>query len=109
MFIHSHLIKFLDTRVLTTVPGYVDRIIREAVELEPHPNNMNGEDGLTLNGSWKPLFRLFRESRRPLSSSDYLTALLMATFSVLLPQAVTAVPFHNAVLLQDHLLDIFPF
>jgi hypothetical protein len=33
----------------------------------------------------------------------------MATFSILLPQAVTAVPFHNAVFLQDHLLDILPF
>jgi hypothetical protein len=109
MFIHNHLIKFQDTRSLPTVPGYMDRIIREAVELGLHPNNMNREDGLTFNGSWKPLFRLLGESRRPLSSSDWLTALLKVTFSILLPQAVTAVPFHNAVLLQDHLLDILPF
>jgi len=65
MFIHNHLIKSQDTRSLPTVPGYMDRIIREAVELELHPNNMNSEDDLTLNGSWKPLFRLLGESRSP--------------------------------------------
>jgi hypothetical protein len=70
MSIHKQLMNFQDTRILPTVPGYMDRIIREVVEFGLHPNNMNREDGLNLNGSWKPLFRLLRESRRPLSSSD---------------------------------------
>jgi hypothetical protein len=39
---YTYLIEFQDTRILSTVPGYVDRLTREAVELEFHPNNTNG-------------------------------------------------------------------
>jgi len=49
---HNHPIEFQVTRILSTVPGYMDRLIRGAVALELHLNNMNREDGLTLNGSF---------------------------------------------------------
>jgi hypothetical protein len=61
-FNHNHVIKFQDTRILSTVPGYMERLIMEAVELEIHPNNMNMKDGLTLRGSLKPPLCLLRDS-----------------------------------------------
>ena len=77
-FKHDDLITFQDIRILSTVP-HMDRLIREVAEMELHANNANRENCLTLSGSWKPLFRLLRGSKRRPSSGDYLTAFLRAT------------------------------
>jgi hypothetical protein len=50
-FNHNHVIKFEETWILSTVPGHIKKLLREAVQFELHPKNMNREDGLTLNGS----------------------------------------------------------
>jgi len=57
----SHCFQFQDTSILAMRSGCMEHIIREAIEIELHPDNMNREEGFSLIKSWKPLLQTVKE------------------------------------------------
>jgi hypothetical protein len=41
-------------------PENLDQITGDAIEIELHPNNINREDGFSLNRSWNPLIHILK-------------------------------------------------
>jgi hypothetical protein len=43
--------------ILTTKSECVECLIGEAIDIKPHPDNRNREEGFSLSRSWKPLIK----------------------------------------------------
>jgi hypothetical protein len=50
-----HRIQLHSSSILATKTRSMDRIVRDAIEIELYPDNINREDGFCLSKSWKPL------------------------------------------------------
>jgi hypothetical protein len=69
----GHHIQFHNSSILVTKIRYLDRIVKEAIEIELRPYNINREGGFCLSKSWKPLIgslKLSGHDPSPLADTD---------------------------------------
>jgi hypothetical protein len=79
----GHPIQLPNTSILARKSRCIDQVIREEVEIEFYPNNMNKDDGFSLSKSWKPLICALKEQKQALAK-DMHTLLFIPSLLVVL-------------------------
>jgi hypothetical protein len=78
-------IQFHNSSILATKTGFMDRLVREAIETELHHYNINRENRFCLSKSWTPLvgsLKLSGHDPGPLGDGVPTLALTHALFTV---------------------------
>jgi hypothetical protein len=57
----GHTIDFNNTSILDKATGYMDQMIKEAIEIRLYPNNFSRVLGFTFNWSWHPLTNMIKK------------------------------------------------
>jgi hypothetical protein len=55
-----HRIDFHDASKLKTATRYMDRLVREAIEIRLYPDNFNRDDGFNLSYAWRPIIKMLQ-------------------------------------------------
>jgi hypothetical protein len=58
----SVFINFNGTSKLCTAARYMDRLVKEAIEIRLHPNNFNRDEGFSLSHTWRPVINMLKRS-----------------------------------------------
>jgi hypothetical protein len=62
--------------ILENVTGYMDRLVKEAIEICLHPNNFNRDGGFTSSRAWQPVTNMLKQSGEPISKEGQTTQVL---------------------------------
>lgn len=65
----NHYLRFDQARILATEKRYVPRMLREAIEIQKHPNNFNREDGWKVPPVWDPVLHLIKSQAQPTTAA----------------------------------------
>jgi hypothetical protein len=65
-----HKIGFGEATILARSTGYMDILVKDAVEIRLHPNNFNRDNGFMLSQAWYPLINVLHKANNVKQHSD---------------------------------------
>jgi hypothetical protein len=66
----GHRVEFSNTCRSAKTKRYMDRIIKEAIEIKLHPDNINRDGDYILSRAWQPVLRQIGTSQRGLRTQQ---------------------------------------